>query len=70
MQVLEPLPDGSAIKLTIANYKTPSGRSIHKTGIKPDITVHLPEEMPYDGDGNIIDAQLEKALEFIEGLIK
>lgn len=33
----------SAIKLTTARYYTPSGVSIHKTGIKPDIEVELPE---------------------------
>lgn len=31
--------DGSALKLTIARYYTPNGRSIHGTGIKPDIRV-------------------------------
>ncbi len=31
--------DGSALKLTIARYYTPSGRSIHGTGIAPDIRV-------------------------------
>ncbi|MBK5251751.1 MAG: S41 family peptidase [Peptostreptococcaceae bacterium] len=70
VQVLEPLADGSAVKLTIANYKTPEGRNIHKIGIKPDITVHLPEEISYDSDGNAIDVQLEKALEVIREEIK
>jgi len=31
--------DGSALKLTIARYYTPNGRSIHGTGIAPDIRV-------------------------------
>jgi carboxyl-terminal processing protease len=31
------LPDGSALKLTTARYYTPSGRSIHGSGIEPDI---------------------------------
>jgi carboxyl-terminal processing protease len=34
-----PLPDGSAIELTIANYRTPSGRSIDGIGLDPDIEV-------------------------------
>ena len=34
-----PLPDGSAIELTIANYRTPSGRSIDGVGLDPDIEV-------------------------------
>lgn len=39
VQSVEPLKDGSALKLTIARYYTPSGRSIQAEGIKPDITV-------------------------------
>ncbi len=31
------LPDGSALKLTTARYYTPSGRSIHGSGIQPDL---------------------------------
>lgn len=34
-----PLPDGSAIELTIANYRTPSGRSLDGIGLDPDIQV-------------------------------
>ena len=33
------LPDGSALKLTTARYYTPSGRSIHGSGIEPDIAL-------------------------------
>lgn len=33
----------SAIKLTMARYYTPSGISIDKTGIDPDVPVELPE---------------------------
>ena len=70
VQLLEPLSDGSAVKLTIANYKTPKGRNIHKIGIRPDIRVDLPEEISYDTDENPIDEQLEKALEVIRDAIK
>ena len=34
-----PLPDGSAIELTIANYRTPDGRSLDGVGLDPDIEV-------------------------------
>lgn len=37
VQNIKPLGDGSALKLTIARYYTPSGRSIQAEGIKPDI---------------------------------
>lgn len=33
------LPDGSALKLTVARYYTPSGRSIQAEGIRPDVLV-------------------------------
>jgi len=44
VQNIIPLDDGSAIKLTIAYYYTPSGKLIHKEGISPDINVTLSEE--------------------------
>ncbi len=33
------LPDGSALKLTVARYFTPNGRSIQAEGIEPDMVV-------------------------------
>lgn len=39
VQVLMPLTNGGAIKLTIARYYTPSGRSIQAKGIVPDILI-------------------------------
>ncbi|MEH1835339.1 MAG: S41 family peptidase [Nostoc sp.] len=41
VQSVEPLSDGSALKLTIAKYYTPKGRDINHVGIVPDITVEL-----------------------------
>ncbi len=37
VQNIKPLGDGSALKLTVARYYTPSGRSIQAEGIIPDI---------------------------------
>ncbi|MFA6013108.1 MAG: S41 family peptidase [Desulfobacteraceae bacterium] len=37
VQNIKPLGDGSALKLTVARYFTPSGRSIQAEGIIPDI---------------------------------
>lgn len=37
VQTIMPLSDGSAVKLTIALYYTPNGRSIQAEGIEPDI---------------------------------
>lgn len=39
VQNVEPLRDGYGLKLTIARYFTPSGRSIQAKGIEPDIVV-------------------------------
>ncbi len=39
VQNLIELPDGSAMKLTIARYYTPSGASIQAQGITPDVEV-------------------------------
>ncbi len=53
--------DGSAVKITIAEWLTPKGRSINKTGIKPDIQV---DRTPEDYDANR-DPQLDKAVWYI-----
>lgn len=39
VQAIENLSDGYALKLTIARYYTPSGRSIQAKGVEPDIVV-------------------------------
>ena len=39
VQAIENLGDGYALKLTIARYYTPSGRSIQAKGVEPDIVV-------------------------------
>ncbi len=41
VQAIENLSDGYALKLTIARYYTPSGRSIQAKGVEPDIVVPL-----------------------------
>lgn len=39
VQSVIPLPDGSGLRLTTSKYYTPSGVTIHGTGIEPDITI-------------------------------
>jgi len=39
VQDYQDLPDGSAIKITVAEWFTPKGKNINKTGIEPDIKV-------------------------------
>lgn len=41
VQTIFPLDDGSALKLTVAKYYTPSHKVIHQHGITPDIYVPL-----------------------------
>lgn len=48
----------TGVKLTTAMYYTPSGRSIHKVGVKPDVEIELPEKAT-------IDVQLKKAEEYL-----
>ncbi|HCO11926.1 MAG TPA: peptidase S41 [Desulfonauticus sp.] len=46
VQTIIPLSDGSAIKLTIALYYTPSGVSIQADGIEPDLEIPYQELSP------------------------
>jgi len=67
VQELDTLPDGSALRITIAKWYTPNGLNVEderegKVGVFPDIEV---ERTPQDRlEGR--DQQLEKALEFIK----
>ena len=66
VQSVIPLSDGSAVKITIAKYFTPSGNDIHKIGIEPDIEIDVSDEqkrmanIPHDED-----PQLQKAIEVL-----
>ena len=65
VQELEPLSDGSAIKLTIAHWVLPSGRILDHDGIVPDYVVKLT-----DSDiANNQDPQLAKAMSVIQSEI-
>lgn len=73
VQSVLPLEDGSAVKVTISHYYTPSGFDLHKKGLEPDIVVE-PEEIEgdeisygkYDEVSVETDAQLKKAVELLE----
>lgn len=43
VQTIQPLTDGSAVKITIAKYFTPKGNDINKKGITPDVEAELSE---------------------------
>ena len=60
------LPAGDGLKLTTSEYFTPSGKSINKKGIVPDIEVDLPDDVEGIGiDYKDTDTQLQKAIEVI-----
>jgi carboxyl-terminal processing protease len=57
------LDDGSAVKITIAEWFTPKGRSIHETGIAPDYIVDFSVEQYKAGE----DPQLDAAFDILQG---
>ena len=59
VQQLFDLPGGSAVKVTIAKWITPSGKNLNHDGLNPDIEVKLTEDNIKDGK----DPQMEKAIE-------
>ena len=69
VQSIRQLSDGSAIKLTVANYYTPKGNNINKTGIKPDIEVSLDTSLLNKNKDEIThdeDNQLQEAIKAVE----
>ena len=62
VQDYQTFDDGSALKLTVAKWFTPKGRSIDQVGIEPDIEIDLTRE---DFDTNK-DPQLDKAFEILD----
>ena len=59
--------DGAGIHLTTASYFTPSGRSIHESGIEPDIPVQQSDEDEISPEMPDIerDTQLRTAFEYL-----
>lgn len=59
VQQIKEFDDDSVLKYTVAKWLTPSGKTIDKEGIEPDINVEITKE-DYQNDK---DPQLDKALE-------
>ena len=75
VQTVIPLRGGQdgALKLTTARYYTPSGGSIQKTGITPDLTVANSKrqaEAVYDDAVQFSEASLKGALDSQEGKVR
>lgn len=62
VQRIMELKDGSSLKVTISEYFTPNGESIHKKGIVPDIEV----QYQFAPDKDTYDTQMLKAIEVIK----
>ena len=64
--------EGAGFQMTIAEYKTPEGNAVHKTGIAPDVEIPLEEgdNGGYDFADAEHDPQLKKALEVMEEKIR
>ncbi|CAA6822739.1 MAG: Carboxyl-terminal protease (EC [uncultured Sulfurovum sp.] len=63
VQVVMPVGEAEALKLTIARYYLPSGRTIQAVGVTPDIIVHL-GEIKYQEDPVLLkERDLKKHLE-------
>ncbi len=61
VQELIPIEEGSSLKLTIARWLTPNGKSISKNGLDPDVEVDFTKEDFEAGH----DPQMEKAIELL-----
>jgi len=59
VQTVIPLSDGSGLRLTTAKYYTPKGRSIHGSGIVPDIIVEAPRPSVAKGQGGQVEKEKE-----------
>ena len=62
VQQLMDLGDGTCLKVTIAEYYTPNGRSINGKGVEPDVKV----EYQYDEENPKADNQLDQALSTVQ----
>lgn len=66
VQEVESFKDGSSIRLTIAKWFTPAGRSVHHVGLNPDVVV----EMKDSDLAKKVDTQKEAAINYLVNLRK
>ena len=62
VQIVVPIVEGEAVKLTIARYYLPSGRTIQAVGVKPDIEVYPGVVTTRKNEFAIKEADLKKHL--------
>ena len=67
VQTIQPLTDGSAVKITIAKYFTPKGNDINKKGITPHVEAELSGDITDWAElTHEEDTQLQTALKELE----
>ena len=69
VQGIFPLPDKTALSLTVAKYYIPDGSLIEGKGIQPDIEIKIPEswyKKSMKEQIELLDPQLEKAVKFLK----
>ena len=59
VQSVEMLADGDALKLTVMQYYSPKGKTIHGKGVTPEVIVEDIEATP-------LDEPLEKAIQLLQ----
>ncbi len=70
VQSIIPLPNGAGLKMTVARYYTPNGRSIQAKGITPDVTlpaaptvrIPRPQKTPGSSTDQLIEGSTSKPL--------
>ena len=71
VQTVMPLSDGHAIKLTTSRYYTPSGISIHKVGITPDVVIEAKQpKNARRSDPVAVDVAADSELQLALGMLK
>ena len=63
VQVVMPIGKDEALKLTVARYYLPSGRTIQAVGVTPDITVHLGKIEYIEDTLSLKESDLKKHLQ-------
>lgn len=58
--------DGAGMQYTVSSYYSPLGRSIHKTGVEPDVVVELSENY----DRSILDLDVENDNQLATALLE
>jgi len=63
VQIILPVTNEEAIKLTIARYYLPSGRTIQAVGVEPDLIVEAGKVPHYENEFSLKEADLKKHLQ-------